>query len=237
MTYTYKDSMDAGVEKEVDSDNIAAAILSIKGREPTFEDLAEQLRVEKVALLEHVTSFDHLATLAGDAILDALSLPDKQRHAHWAQWSFHYAMTIRDLISEYPIFLRQLRPRAAQVMHVERVLDNLVDLGLSNSEAMYTQFTMFSMGIGAASSKPFGMLLRDNHQVLSDFMIAVQENLESAPRLAALLHGEQQLANIDDDMLVSTLIQFALEGIARRRDEALPSGLDFNYQRQTLVAI
>jgi AcrR family transcriptional regulator len=208
-----------GRPRRVTREHYVEAILSIRGREPSIDDLCEVLGVSKATFYNHIPGHDALVEFAGDVICEAMVLPEARPDMHWSEWCVLFAGTVRTTLEDYPIFLQQMSPRAGQMGLLERVLERLTSLGLDSSTALYAFFAVTNIVTSTANSQHIGQLGKSYQEVAPTFSKAVESTPET-PLLHALIAEGYSFssATVFDDIL-----RFTLEGIARERGEVLPA--------------
>ncbi|MBW1758433.1 MAG: TetR family transcriptional regulator, partial [Deltaproteobacteria bacterium] len=77
-------------------EQLREAILAIRGREPTMDDLAERLGVSRATLYTHVRGQEALRELACDTVLETWELSEAAPGVHWAVWARQYAWELRN---------------------------------------------------------------------------------------------------------------------------------------------
>jgi AcrR family transcriptional regulator len=199
-------------------EQLREAILAIRGREPTMDDLAERLGVSRATLYTHVRGQEALRELACDTVLEKWELSEAAPGVHWAVWARQYAWELRNKFDEYPVLLHGLRPQAGgQMNHVEQVIARFVDLGLDVGTAFYTYYALMSLTVGTGISSAVARFEPESAtRMLAE---ALRSTPGEVPHLRTILEGPvfQLVDSVFDD-----LVCFTLTGIASRRGEALP---------------
>ena len=210
-----------GRPPRVTAERLRRAILAIEGEVPTMAGVARRLGVSPATLYSHVRGQEELRRLAVDVTLDAWALPPARAGMHWALWLLEYARGGRRMVERYPA-VRVARPLAGgPLRHVERVLAQLIALGMSARDAAhaYLQITLLILGVGAqieATRREEAQTRLDEWGLFQD---AVTHHPGELPVLGRLERGS--LPSLD--AAFDELVWFALAGIARRRGEVLPA--------------
>jgi AcrR family transcriptional regulator len=210
-----------GRPPRVTAERLQDAILAIEGEVPTLPGLARQLGVGVATIYSHVRGQEELRRLAADVVLDTWEIPQAPSGTHWADWLLAYARDSRRMIERYPVS-HGTRPMAGgQLRHAERVLAQLIALGMNSSEALYAfhQVGLLVLGLGTqieatrAEGAESGL---DEWGLLQD---AFASHPDELPVLGGLERTDLPSLNAAFDELV----WFTLAGIARRRGEVLPN--------------
>lgn len=219
-TETARSPAPRGRPPRVTEERLRAALLDIRGEVPTMGRLADQLGVGIATLYTHVRGQDELQRLAGEVAFDAWELPVAEPGAHWAVWALAYARDARELAAIYPAVAGARALAGGQLRYVERVLAQLVALGLSDEEALSTfhAIALLVLGVGAqlhAMRQEEVRAGQTGWQILHE---AIGEQRDQLPLLGRLAPA----ALPDLDAAFDDLVWFTLSGLARERGEILP---------------
>ncbi len=218
-----KATRDRGRPPLVTEAQLREAILAIRGREPTVQDLADHLGVARATLYSHVRGQGALRRLATDAILGTWRLPTPAEGQHWSEWAHGYAHALREKFDEYPVLVDGLAPQpGAQVSHIEAVVANLVGLGLDAPTAFFVFYALASLTLGTGTSSAVDRIAPDTS--LSGFSAAVADTAEPLPHIRSLLAlvGDDAGKAFPAASIFDALVRFTLRGIAAQRGESIP---------------
>lgn len=208
-----------GRPRSINPDRIYEAVLSIKGREPTIDELIDILGVSKATFYNYIPGYEALKEFFGDAICRELELPEVTSGMHWIDWSMELANLIRQLLSDYPIVIEQLTPRPGQLQLLENVLAKLHQMGLDYNTSLYVFVAVVNVVVGEAHAKAHGHISTTDHNVGEEFEQAIEQAQTTAPHLSALYEQGFQLDSLS---VFEDILRFTLEGIARTRGLSLP---------------
>ena len=210
-----------GRPPRVTAERLRDAILAIEGEVPTLPSLARQLGVGVATIYSHVRGQDELRRLAADVVLDNWEIPPAPADTHWAHWLLAYARDSRRMIERYPV-AHGTRPMAGgQLRHAERVLAQLIELGMNRSEALYAfhQVGLLVLGLGAQIEATRAEQAQSGLDEWGLLQEAFTTHPDELPVLGELERNELPSLNAAFDELV----WFTLAGIGRRRGEVLPN--------------
>jgi AcrR family transcriptional regulator len=142
-----------GRPARVDADTIADAVIEIGFADITMRRVAEHLGVSLPGLYHHVKGKEDLLRLAAQRSVEQRAAPDYTGQ-HWATWLREWAWYIRQSMGTHPEMLEQFTAGALddqrQLFVVARVLDVLVDLGLTPKDALTVWAAVTNLALGDA---------------------------------------------------------------------------------------
>lgn len=210
-----------GRPPSVTPERLREAILEIEGEVPTMQSLARQLGVSPATLYSHIRGQDELHRLCVDTVFDANPPAPAEPGTHWAVWVLEYARDARRLVERYPVAHGTRPLTGGPLRYLERVLAQLVALGMTAEEAIYTfhQVALLILGVGAQIEAERLHEVAAGLDLTGRFQKAMAAHPAELPILSEL--GARALP--DMDAAFDELVWFTLSGIARQRSEVLPA--------------
>ncbi len=214
---------DRGRPPRVTAEGIARALLEIRGHEPNLAEVAERLDVGRATLYSHVRGQQALRRFAQNALLEDWEPAPVAPGTHWSVWARDYAGEIRSKLADYPYLADVMSGTRSdlpgQVIHTERVMSRLVDLGLPADEAFLLLRCLVVMVVGL-HAQPWGGTRHDPGQS-AQFESWVRTHPSPVPTLLRLLDDGASSRHLGGTGVFHVLIDFLIRGFAERRGEDL----------------